>query len=172
MTPSDRRSFLAQTAGTLAGISILTELVSAEPLRVSAPVSVGIIGVGRQGRAIITELQKLPDVTIAAVCDTSPTRLTLAGERAAGAATLADYRQLLARPDISAVILATPTHLHRDIAQAAIAAGRHLYIESPLAHTTEDCQAIARSAAGVPTVVQVGFQGRSHPVYQRAKPPA
>ncbi|MEK6598266.1 MAG: Gfo/Idh/MocA family oxidoreductase [Gemmatimonadota bacterium] len=170
MTPSDRRSFLAQTAGALAGISILPELVGAEPFRISAPVTVGIIGVGRQGRAIITELQKLPDVTIAAVCDTSPTRLTLAGERAAGAATLADYRQLLARPDISAVILATPTHLHRDIAQAAIAAGRHLYIESPLAHTTEDCQAIARSAAGVPTVVQVGFQGRSNPVYQRAKP--
>lgn len=170
MTPSDRRSFLARTAGALAGISILPELVSAEPLRVGAPVSLGIIGVGRQGRAIIAELQKLPDVTIAAVCDTSPSRLTLAGERAAGAVTLADYRQLLTRPDISAVIVATPTHLHREIAQAAIAAGRHLYVESPLAHTTEDCQAIARSAAGVSTVVQVGFQGRSNPVYQRAKP--
>lgn len=170
MTRSDRRSFLTQAAGALTGIAILPEFVSAEPIRLAAPVTVGLIGVGRQGRAIITELQKLPDVTIGAVCDISPSRLALAGARAAGAATMADYRDLLARDDISAVILATPTHLHRAIAEAAIAAGRHLYIEAPLAHTVADCQAIAKAAETTPTVVQVGFQGRSNPVYQRAKP--
>lgn len=170
MSPSDRRRFLAQTAGALAGLSILSERLAAEPIRLREPLRVGLIGVGRQGRAIIAELQKLPDVTIAAVCDLSPSRLTLAGERAPGAELLSDWQTLVARDDIPALIIATPTHLHREIALTAIAAGRHVFLEAPIAHTVEDCLALAAAAEGARGVVQAGFQARSNPVYQRAQP--
>jgi predicted dehydrogenase len=168
MSPSDRRTFLRQTAVSLAGISLLPDLLPAEPVRLAAPVKVGLIGAGRQGRAIIGELQKIPDVQIGAVCDSSPSRLATALERAPGADGLPDYRLLLGRADIPAVLIATPTHLHRGIVLDAIQAGKHVYLEAPIAHTVEDAAAIAAAGAGARTVSYAGFQGRANPVYQRA----
>ena len=103
--PSDRRSFLVQTLGGLTGISLLPDLLPGEPVRFAAPVRVGLIGAGRQGRAIIAELQQLPDVTITAVCDSSPARLATALERAPGAASVPDHAALLSRSDVDAIIV-------------------------------------------------------------------
>ena len=103
---SDRRSFLVQALGGLTGISLLPELLPAEPVRLVTAVRVGLIGAGRQGRAIIAELQQLPDVTVSAVCDTHPARLRTALERAPGATGVPDHSALLARPDVGALRLA------------------------------------------------------------------
>jgi predicted dehydrogenase len=168
MSPSDRRTFLRQTAVSLAGISLLPDVLPAEPVRLAAPIKVGLIGAGRQGRAIIGELQKIPDVQIAAVCDSSPSRLATALERATGAEGFADYRAVLGTSDIGAVIVATPTHLHTAIVQDAIQAGKHVYLEAPIAHTIEDAKAIAAAAAAARTVTYAGFQARANPAYQRA----
>ena len=102
-----RRSFISTTTGALTGIALLPEATVGRTGRLAAPQRIGLIGTGRQGRAIIAELQKIPDVTIAAVCDSSPARLRTALERAPGAEGLADYRVLLGRGDITAVIVAT-----------------------------------------------------------------
>jgi len=163
-----RRSFISTTTGALTGIALLPEATVGRTGRLAAPQRIGLIGTGRQGRAIIAELQKIPDVTIAAVCDSSPARLRTALERAPGAEGLADYRVLLGRGDITAVIVATPTHLHRQIVLDAIQAGKHLYCEAPIAHTVEDARAMAAAAEGSKTVVAAGFQGRANPVYRRA----
>jgi len=165
---TDRRTFLLHTAGSLAGISLLPDLAAARPVRLAAPRRVGIIGAGRQGRAIVAELQKLPDVTIPVLCDTSPARLKTSLERAPGSEGTADYRTVLARTDLDAVVVATPTHLHRQIVLDAIQAGKHLYLEAPIAHTLEDARAIAAAAGSARTVAYAGFQGRANPVYQRA----
>lgn len=165
---TDRRTFLLHTAGSLAGISLLPDLAAARPIRLAAPRRVGIIGAGRQGRAIVAELQKLPDVSIPVLCDTSAARLRTSLERAPGAEGTADYRTVLGRADLDAVVIATPTHLHRQIALDAIQAGKHLYLEAPIAHTLDDARAIAAAAAGTKTVAYAGFQGRANPVYQRA----
>jgi predicted dehydrogenase len=165
---TDRRSFLLHAAGSLAGISLLPDLAVASPPRLGAPRRVAIIGAGRQGRAIVAELQKLPDVTIPVLCDTSPGRLKTSLERAPGAEGVADYRAVLARADIDAVVVATPTHLHRQVALDAIQAGKHLYLEAPIAHTLEDVRLIAAAAAAAKQVAYAGFQGRANPVYQRA----
>jgi len=165
-----RRAFLADTAGALAGISLLPRTLDLAPVRLVEPVRVGLIGAGRQGRAIITELQKLPDVTIGAVCDTSPSRLSSAQARAPGSQAVEDFRAVLDMEDIPAVFVATPTHLHREIVEAAIAAERHVYCEAPVAATVEDCQAIAGAAGASSRVVHAGFQARSNPVYRRAQP--
>jgi predicted dehydrogenase len=67
------------------------------------------------------------------------------------------------------VIIATPTHLHKEPVLAAIAAGKHVYCEAPMAHTVADAKAIAAAAAGTKTIVAVGFEGRSNPVYKLAR---
>ena len=169
MSGSDRRTFLLQTAGTLAGISLLPDALSAEPVRLAAPTRVGLIGAGRHGRAILAELQKIPDVTIGVVCDTSPARLRTALERAPGAEGVSDFRAVLGQADVGAVILATPTHLHRAIALEVIAAGKPLFLEVPIAHTVEDARAIAEAAERGTALVYAGLQGRTNPSYQRAR---
>ena len=165
---ADRRSFLIQTVGGLTGISLLPELLPAEPFRLPAPVRVGLIGVGRQGRAIIGELQQLPDVTLTAMCDVNPARLRTALERAPSAATTPDHRALLARADVDAVIVATPTHLHRAVVIDAVSSGKHVYCEAPLAHTLDEARAMVEVAANVKNVVAAGFQARANPLYLRA----
>jgi predicted dehydrogenase len=166
----DRRRFLAQTAGALTGISLLPDRLDLGPIRLRQPVRVGLVGTGRQGRAILAELAKLPDVTIAGLCDTSPGRLRVARERTAGAEGFADHRAMLERAQVQAVIVATPTHLHREIVEHALQAGMHVYCEAPLAHTEEDCRAIVAAAAAASTITQAGFQARSNPIYLRTRP--
>src|SRR5690606_29312042 len=119
MSNPDRRTFLVQTVGALAGMALLpdlSELSAAVPVRPGRePHKVGLIGVGRQGRAILDELAKIDAVEVAAVCDVVPSRVTAGTERALGAEGFTDHRELLERrPDIEAVIVATPTHLHRE----------------------------------------------------------
>jgi len=169
MTDQTRREFLVQGAGALSAISLLPESVLAAPRRRGQPRKLGIIGVGRQGRAIIAELQKLDAVQVGAVCDVIPARVNTAIERAPGAEGFAEHGALLERADIEAVVVATPTHLHRDIVVEALSAGRHVYCESPLASTVEGCQAIATAAAGASGICHVGFQGRSNPLYKRTR---
>jgi len=171
MTEIDRRSFLTHAAGALSALALMPEVLPGSPgaVRGRAAMPVGIIGVGRQGRAIMAELQKMDAVTVAAVCDSDQSRLESGLRRAAGAQGFSDYRELLEKKEIGAVFIATPTHLHKDIAIDALAAGKHVYCEAPLAHTIEDCRAIAMAARGARSVFQAGLEGRSNPVYKLAR---
>ena len=165
-----RRDFIAQTAGALAGVALAPEVSFALPKLNGEPRRAALIGAGRQGRAILDELQKIDAITVVAVCDVMPTRLTNASDRLKGAAAFADYRELLAqRTDIDVVIVATSTHTHKEIALAAVAAGKHVYCETPLAHTVEDAQMMVAAAAQAKTVFQSGLLARTNPIYQRAR---
>lgn len=166
----DRRTFLAQTAGAVAAVALLPNLSFALPERRGAARKVAVIGIGRQGRAMLDELRKIDAVEIAAVCDNVPVRLKAGTERAPGAEAFADFAELLAkRSDIEAIFIATPTHVHREMAVAALAAGRHVYCEAPLAHTIDDCQTIAAAASKASSLFQTGLYARSNPIYQRAR---
>lgn len=171
--PYDRRTFITRTVGALGGLSLVpsAELLWPRLRDQLQPCRVAVIGTGRQGRAILTELQKMTQVEVAALCDRSPGRLAAAKVRAPQAELFADHRALLdQRTDITAIIVATPTHLHRAIVEDVISAGRHVFCESPLASTIEDCDAMAAAAASAKTVCHAGFQGRSNPTYRRAQP--
>ncbi|HEX6260137.1 MAG TPA: Gfo/Idh/MocA family oxidoreductase [Woeseiaceae bacterium] len=171
MDTTDRRSFIVQTAGALAGLALVPDLAEALPVLQDTRLPVGVIGVGRQGRAILAELQKIEQVDIAALCDVSAPRLEAAAGRLKDVTTFPDHRALLdARADVTAVIVATPTHLHRRIVEDCLTAGRHVFCEAPVAASVEDCEAIARKGAAAKTVSQAGFQGRSNPTYRRAQP--
>lgn len=166
----DRREFLIQAAGGLAAVSLFPSVLPAAPLRGMAPVQVGLIGAGRQGRAMMTELAKFEAVRIAAVCDNDASRLDSGVKKTKDAASFADHRALLdGAKDLDAVIIATPTHLHKQIALDCMQAGKHIYCEAPIAHTPEDCKAIATAARDFKKVFAVGLEGRSNPVYALAR---
>ena len=134
------------------------------------PVRYGVIGAGAWGRKIISTLALLKNgdefanTEVVAVCDHFPVWLNRAGEVVPKAERFDDYQKLLAKPEVQAVVVATPTHQHRDIVLAALKAGKHVYCEAPLAHTVADAKDIARAAqSAFKLVFQSGLQERSHP---------
>jgi len=149
------------------GDSELTKIPAAPPI------NVGVIGLGERGRQILIQLGKLntdparenkENAPVVAICDNYPSSLRRAAKEVPNAQKYDDYTKLLADPKVQAVIIATPTGTHKDIALAAIAAGKHVYCEAPLANTIEDTKAIATAARdAAKQIFQPGLQQRSHP---------
>ncbi len=132
---------------------------------VGPPVSFGVIGLGQQGREIVSQLSKLPNAPVVALCDHYRSSLRRASESAPKAEQYEDAQALLANPAVQAVVIATPTYQHKDLALAALQAGKHVYLETPLAHTLDDTRAIALAAKELPAqqIFQSGLQFRENP---------
>ena len=169
MTEVDRRTFMGHAAGFGAAMALVPTLSAFGGFGLNQPLRVGVIGVGRQGREIMGELGKIADVNVVAVCDEDERRLAAGLRRSSGAKGYATIGELLASGTVDAVAIATPTHTHREVAQECIKAGVHVYLECPLAHTREDCVAIAEMARSARGVIAAGLQGRSNPVYTLAR---
>ena len=131
---------------------------------IGKPVSCGVIGCGLWGKEVIQTLGFLPNAPVVAVCENYPPFLKQAKELAPKAEGYTEYQKLLEQKDVEAVIVATPSHLHKEIVLAALAAGKHVYCEAPLASTIEDARAIAQAAkASFKCNFQAGLQWRAHP---------
>jgi predicted dehydrogenase len=173
----DRRDFLRR--GSIASMAVMVggvELHAAPVPRQGAAyrrklgderVACGIVGYGEWGREIAATLGRIENARVEAICDTFPLML----QRAAGSFTdvtlFDDYRPLLDNDAITAVFIATPTHLHCDIVIAALAAGKHVYCEVPLAHTLDDTRVIAEAAqAATDSIFQCGLRYRSNPQHR------
>jgi predicted dehydrogenase len=140
---------------------------------VAPSINVGVIGLNERGREVLKQLALLPrdpdnpklGAHVVAICDTYPAAVRRAGNQDAPNAQKYDnYPKLLADPNVEAVIIATPTATHKEIALAALAAGKHVYCEAPLANTIDDAKAIAKAARDAfKLVFQPGLQQRSHP---------
>ena len=159
----DRRDFLKGAAATVALLFTAEELMAEEATTaVTGPaVKFGVVGLGLWGKEVLSTLSTLPSAQVTAICDTYETFLNKGKEIAPNAATFADFTKLLAS-DVEAVVVATPSHLHKDVALAAIQAGKHVYCEAPLAANLDDAKAIALAGKGSAKVFQVGLQGRSN----------
>ncbi len=111
-------------------------------------------------------LQSVPGTRITAVCDVWDENLQKGKELADPAAsTTKDYRELLARKDVDAVIIGTPDHWHSPLTIAACEAGKDVYVEKPLTHDVSEGQAVIDAQNKHQRVVQVGTQQRSMPQY-------
>jgi predicted dehydrogenase len=128
------------------------------------PLKIGVIGCGAWGREILNTLARLPSAEVVAVCDTYPAMLRRAKDPAPKAEAFTDYAKLLANGDIAGVIVATPTHQHAEIVEAALQAGKQVYCEAPVAHTIEEARRIALAAKNASTqYFQSGLSLRSDP---------
>jgi predicted dehydrogenase len=134
----------------------------------------GAIGVGRQGSGDMRGFLNNPDVRMAAICDVNQaTRERIAtvvnqryGDTAC--AQINDYRELLSRSDIDAVMIATGERWHPLIASAAARAGKHMYCEKPLALSVAACKAVREAVNENSVAFQFGTQQRSSFMYRHA----
>ena len=167
-----RRDFLKSSAA----VAAMTGPAVISARGANDKVNIGWIGVGTRGNAGIEWLKTASgnDVKLTAVCDTYDGYISRAKDRVQTVwgnmpATYKDYHKLLADKSIDAVFIMTPEHLHRDMTIAALKAGKHVYIEKPLAHTIEEGWDIIREWEKSKKVVQVGTQNRSSSLYKKAQ---
>jgi predicted dehydrogenase len=168
----NRRRFLGCSA---AASLALSQGNLAEAARIEAearPVRLGLIGIGNRGTALLRTVLELPGTPVLAVCDVDAKHRQRGQgivEKARGARPDAydEPAQLLARPELDAVLVALPCDSHDAVYSAAIEAGKHLYAEKPLALTLAGCDHLIDQAARAPELsVHVGFQRRSNPKFR------
>jgi len=170
---TNRRDFLkggsfATLMAMMGGVELIAGESPAEPkpgTNLELPkTKTAVIGFGPWGREILDHLFVLEQAEVVAICDNYPAMLRRAASKAPHVQQVADYQAILDNKDIQSVIIATPTHTHKDIAIAALKAGKHVYCEAPLAGTVEDTRAIAVAAKeAVGQVFQPGLQDRADP---------
>jgi predicted dehydrogenase len=130
-------------------------------------IRVAVVGCGAWGRNQVRAFVAEPRCTVVAVCDPNPTAATLAIEITQGRAKSYEIDEILAAADVDAVIIATPAPHHADLAMAAIAAGKHVLIEKPMAMTLAQAELLAAVPSKV--VVMVGHLMVYHPVVHRLR---
>ncbi len=133
------------------------------------PVRWGVIGLGWFGEIHVDTLAGMPAVEVAAVCTRRPDRLADVADRYRVPARYTDYRELLADPSVDAVSITTHVYDHREVAVAALQAGKHVFLEKPMAPAKEDCDAIIEAARSSRGSFMVGHICRFDPRVALAK---
>jgi predicted dehydrogenase len=134
--------------------------------------TLGIAMIGTGIVALANHLPGLalcPDVRVVALCDTDPTTLAKASAQTGITSTYTDHAKLLQRDDVHAVVIATPNFTHKQIALDAVAAGKHVMCEKPLALNTADAVAMARAADAASARHMTAFTYRFVPAMQYTK---
>jgi predicted dehydrogenase len=172
-----RRQFIhigsgALAATTVAGTILRPHLLSAaaRPVAPSDTVRFASIGTGIRGCELLEASTHVPGVECVAVCDLYDSRHA-AGQEAVKSNVPAsgDYRTILDRKDVDAVIIAVMDHQHRHIFEDACAAGKDVYCEKPMSHTVEDGFAMIAAAHKANRIIQIGSQRVSSVLYAKAK---
>ena len=173
-----RRQFLRKTAGT-AGALAVSRTILLEPEHIPLPlehvapsdrVRFGIIGIGMQGSALLTNAVQLPGVECVAAADLYDGRHLLAKEIAGNKIkTTRKYQELLDDKEIDCIIAAVPDHWHRHVVVDAVNAGKDIYCEKPMSHTPADGLAMVAAAKKTGRIVQIGSQRVSSVICAKAK---
>jgi predicted dehydrogenase len=131
---------------------------------------VGVIGCGARSQELMEALMANANTAIVAIADAYKGRVQRTQENwGAGAKAHADYREMLGRADVDAVIIASPDHWHKQMCLDAIAAGKDVYCEKPLTYRSAEGNEIIAAAAQKSRIVQVGSQGVSGVLQQKAR---
>jgi predicted dehydrogenase len=133
------------------------------------PFRVGLIGCGFQGEHWANCLDDSAQFTLAACCDADLGRARDLAGRGGTAIVTSDWRDLTTRSDLDAVIIATTTHTHAEIALESARSGKHILLEKPMAITLGDCLTIEQAAAEHGVVLMVGFKFRFAPALVAAR---
>ncbi|QDU65196.1 Gfo/Idh/MocA family protein [Engelhardtia mirabilis] len=188
--PSPTRRDVLRDAGlSLAGAAFLPSvLTGSRPKlgrwRIDDALRVGIVGPGRRGSNLMARMgypselanatdQTISGVELVAVCDTFLGNLRTASDAVSKVhdrpTEYRDYRLMLEREDLDAVVVATPDFSHAPIAQAAVEAGCDVYVEKCAANTADQLRSLEAAVAKHGRIVQVGYQLRENELYRQAK---
>jgi predicted dehydrogenase len=134
-------------------------------------VKVGIIGAGLQGKRRASVFPTKEGSRVEAVACGHPNDLKSARELAAatGAKAYANWQDVVSDPNIDAVIVCTPPHLHAELSIASMEAGKHVLCEKPLARTIDEAMGMVRTTRETEKVLKCGFNHRHHPAILQAK---
>lgn len=182
-----RRSFLRLLATAAPAAVAFPQIVRAETLGLGGGIApsnrlnFGVIGAGGQGLGVATGFMNHAAAQLLAVADIDASHRKEAKERAEklnadrmgkgeykGCDTYVDYQELLARPDIDAVVIGTPDHWHALQLIHAARAGKHVYCEKPVANTVTECRAMVSAVERAGIVCQLGNMQRSMGEFRRA----
>ena len=177
----DRRDFLKRTAGVSAGVALAgnafaranNKLNPSRVLGANDRINIGLIGCGGRGTDDARSFTKFGEdnknaCQIVAVCDVYEKRKRTQGELYKAKQFL-DYRELLALPEVDAVIVATPDHWHARIALDAMDQGKDVYLEKPMCHTIKEVKELMDTVRESKRVLQVGSQTTSADQWWKAK---
>jgi len=168
-----RRGFLRRSAATAGAAFAIPTIVPASVFGANPPserITIGCIGVGNMGSGDLRGFKGRSDSQIVAVCEVDAERLEKAREMAEldQRSCYKDFRQILAREDIDAVVVCTPDHWHVPISIAAVRAGKDIYCEKPLTLTILEGRKLADEVKRYGRVLQTGSQQRSDDNFRKA----
>ena len=177
----DRRDFLKRTASVSAGVALAgqtfaranNKLNPSRVLGANDRINIGLIGCGGRGTSDAKSFTQYAQdnnnaCQIVAVCDVYEKRKRTQGELYKAKQFL-DYREVLALPDVDAVIIATPDHWHARIALDAMDQGKDVYLEKPMCHTIKEVKELMDTVRESNRVLQVGSQTTSADQWWKAK---
>jgi len=166
-----RREVIVGSAAIAAAFGVSLEMAAeAQERRNQAakdarPVKCAFVGVGSQGTADLKRALSVPGVQFVALCDIYEPNLKRALALTPAAKGYKDYRQVLDRRDVEAVLIATPLTVHAPVAIDALKAGKHVFCEKMMAYSIEDAKRMARASIAAKRILQIGHQRRSNVIY-------
>ncbi len=175
----NRRDFVIGVGGalglsrSLAARPAAAGLAQARVVGANDRINLGVIGVGTRGAGVLRQLVRMGQADgknqVVAVCDVYEKRKRQAQELSKAELATLDYREVLARKDIDAVIIATPDHWHAKMAMDAMDRGKDVYLEKPMTHTIEEARQVWLTTVETKRVLQVGSQTCSADQWWKAR---
>ena len=172
----NRRTFLDSAAKTTLAMAatrvhpLFAQMPAPAPRSPNDMIQLALIGAGWQGQGDTMTALQVPGVKLVAVADCYDGRLAHAKELwGADLFTTRDYREILSRKDVDAVLIATPDHWHKQAAVDSLRAGKDVYLEKPMIHLYSDGPEIIAAVKASDRILQVGSQRVSSIVYAKAK---
>ena len=168
---TSRRAFVKTAAAAGAAVSSLGIASFARGSAPSKRVNVGLIGAGIRGYELHRSLKDISGIRLAGVVDLSDHYFERLGPELQDPQTPMgrDYRKLLDDPSVDAVIIASPDHWHAQMTLDALDAGKHVYVEKPLAYCLEEAVKVRDKARQAGRIGQVGYQRRSQDHFYAAR---
>ena len=173
MSKTNRRTFLKQAGGGIAGVTALAAAGPTAAAGANERVVLALVGCGGRGRWLAQTFSSLKGVSVAYVCDPDEGRSRTAVKAITGVSgdqptAIHDMRKVFDDKGVDAVIIATPDHWHAPAALLALAADKHVYVEKPCGHNIREGRWMVAAARRTKRVVQVGTQSRSIQHVRRA----
>ncbi len=167
-TALSRRQFLRRTTLASGGLWLAAPFLSRVHGSANGKINIGFVGVANRAAEDLSEVAKQTgSVNVAALCDVDDTLLGQAKQNHPGAETYNDFRRMMDRKDLEAVVVATPDHTHAVATAAALRRGWHVYCEKPLTHTVSECRVVRELAKQHHCVTQLGTQIHAGSNYRR-----